>query len=967
MTLDDLMGAAGGTGDDQPPCPILIDSFDVSTPQTPPAAMLSFLGYSTIAFPVGERSRAREVTAQPNNLGITVMALRTGGEQGADDSDDVMKEPVVVAVVQLAMDFDATQWQTGSISVGLVTVPTVQLIYTSEKLDRDQVGIVNARIEKSGVDGLPQLPVPPLGGCLDRWIGNVAFTVGNTVLPLQVSWHDRDGYDLPPAGELEAGSLLRPPGDRTQEGFSRTIGPLRFSGVGLGIADCKLRITVNVELALGPLWLGLYEVGWWVSLDGSLEHGPTWSGAGLDFPVWHPPMPYPPLRLQVALARISQPGMRVSLAGLGLLEVKALLTLFLTGYFGINVDGWVSAFGFAEVTLPENAVGIPGLIVLKSISLGAGGNSTMRVPTAKDVSSFPLVRRLGLEPGEGEGPPGLIAAIQALNELAGEGGWVTPAQGQYWIALGAGLSLIGGFVETNALIVAEFGGSSQKLMVIGTATFTFPKVPAPDKKVIAKLVLDLAISLQWHPAIIFTLDVAIGDGSFFWDERITPTGGLSVYVQDRSYPLGVAFSLGGYHPQYVPPARPAYYPVPPRAGFNVQYSPGLTVRGQGYLAVTANAFQRGMSATWLFSLGNKDGVFSLEAWLGFYFDILVQWNPFYLDASGGFRAGFAATVKIWFVRVRISVEISLQVQFWTPPFGGRFGAKLWFITIEVPFGAPRAGAPPVDWGEFWAMLPEPMSVQPETGVELQGVVPLPDQRAVARTGSREQPILGSAKGFSCTTQAALSVNRITLNGSEFIAIGTPAAIRPMRLRQVDSIHHVTVTRNGTPYNPLGDPDPARRWEVEALRQDVPAAQWGEPVTNANQELTRPATVPGRLAGLRLTIPEPGYSQQSLGPVSAVALAVEPVLPDGLIALRDPAVAGPRAYADPGSVVLIAETVEAKAPARTAVYAQLLDAGVALTPDGDQSLAEYQRRIDNMFTAAPLLTGATAERDVVTGR
>jgi len=304
-----------------------------------------------------------------------------------------------------------------------------------------------------------------------------------------------------------------------------------------------------------------------------------------------------------------------------------------------------------------------------------------------------------------------------------------------------------------------------------------------------------------------------------------------------------------------------------------------------------------------------------------------------------------------FVRVRISVELGIQMQMWGPDFGGRVGAKLWFVTISFPFGAQREGAPPVDWAEFQAQLPSPISLQPEQGVQLEDYVKLDGQNVAARTGSDEHPILASSEGFSCATHAALSTSRITFNGELFADTGVPAQIRPMKLRRVDSVHHVTMTRNGVPYDPRAQAEP---WELQSLRRDEPAAQWGEPIADPNRALTAPGSVPGRLGGLRFVIPAPVYGP-ALGAVGAAALEVEPVLPNGLTPLRDPAPAGPSAQVDSGSVTLIRHTILTSAPVRTECYRQLLAAGVVMTPDSDQNLSEYQRKIDAMFTSPPLIT------------
>ena len=60
------------------------------------------------------------------------------------------------------------------------------------------------------------------------------------------------------------------------------------------------------------------------------------------------------------------------------------------------------------------------------------------------------------------------------------------------------------------------------------------------------------------------------------------------------------FTVGGYHPAYKPPS---YYPIVPRVGINWNLSNVLTVRGEGFFAITPQICMGGGRLLATFSAG----------------------------------------------------------------------------------------------------------------------------------------------------------------------------------------------------------------------------------------------------------------------------------------------------------------------------------------------------------------------------
>ncbi|WDT89838.1 hypothetical protein H0E86_30875 [Streptomyces sp. SCSIO-PteL053] len=162
--------------------------------------------------------------------------------------------------------------------------------------------------------------------------------------------------------------------------------------------------------------------------------------------------------------------------------------------------------------------------------------------------------------------------------------------------------------------------------------------------------MNIGLSLGFSSAEhCLSMDVALLPGSYVLDPSIELTGGIAVYVWTGGGRAGdFVISLGGYHPDY---NVPAHYPRPQRLGFVWSPAGDITVRAEAYAAITPAAFMFGGRLAAVYD----KGVFS--AWFTAHLDVLAQWKPFYLDVRLGISIGVAATIKVWFVRVRISVEV----------------------------------------------------------------------------------------------------------------------------------------------------------------------------------------------------------------------------------------------------------------------------------------------------------------------
>ncbi|MDT0454424.1 hypothetical protein RM550_01550 [Streptomyces sp. DSM 41527] len=707
-----------------------------------------------------------------------------------------------------------------------------------------------------------------------------------------------------------------------------TFGAVRISRIGVGLANGQIFVAFDATLAVGPVELDLIGLG--LGIDANLDVRPRLQGAGIR-------LDKPPLKLSGALESREQAGFSTYLTGLVVVET-GFFALRAAASYARSVDGWSSVFLFGEVAA-QGGQGLfgPPAFQVTAISLGFGVNSTVRTPSIDNVGQFPLVQRLA--GGEDQ------SLEEVLEKLAGPGGWITPRKDQYWGAGGVEFTSFK-FLEARALLLVE-GGQRWQVMLIGRATVALPRSRAA-KQPIARVVVDLAIAYQ-EERHLFSMDAVVAPGSYILDPAAELSGGLSLHIWSKDTTAsgggkGFVFTLGGYHPKF---KIPAYYPKVPRVGW--KWSRGdVVIRSEMYAAVTDGAFMAGGALDARYDRGH--GI-RLEAWFTAHADVLVQWKPFYFELSAGMSIGVAATVKVLFVRVRVSLSVGVSLDLWGPPIGGRVKVKVWFISFTIGIGGGRDSTmPAVEWDEFRMQVPAPLRVVPLHGL-LADVAP---SEVVAREENGD-PLLISADGFAVTTEAAIPASKITLN-DKGLAGGDSGTvnIRPMRRTGVRSHHRVRLHR----YDTLFDDYEKEGWKVELVRQGLPKALWGTPLTSASEALHEDGVLDGCLAGVRFVVPPPKLTE-GLGPVTSQALDVDGQPPSG-IPLRDPAAAGPEPVEDDDSIAKITHRgtgigSDACHAERTGVHTALAALGFA--PGANGTLSGYAERASSTFTDPPLATAA----------
>ncbi|WP_411130194.1 DUF6603 domain-containing protein [Streptomyces sp. x-19] len=863
----------------------------------PPRPLVPALSDLTVHRETESDFAATAHAASPGGTDAHVVVVRTTVDGRAADVDGSLSgvrhvRSAVMAVVEAGTDLDAAVLPLLGLVRGAVTVPHVRFVYCSAALSAVEVEGVNAVIGGGLPAGTPLLPVVE-SGYGAGWSAVVTHQASGAEPGLvAVPWDGEAASWY--AGPVKASALRSSTAGRGAVEVRQ--GPVGVDGVRARFQEDGLHVHLDCTVQAGTLQLVPERLGFALSLEGdgfvprvTLE-GAVVTGGGERITVDGP------------LGLEDGTGSSVALVGTVAARIELVvgeppLSLPMSACWVQEEPGEPAALLlYAEQQAAGGSGAVAGGLypmALSGVSAGFGAHTDLRLPVPGAEGTFPLVQRLDTPAGE----PALTAR-QVLDVLR-NGQWLVVQQGGWWMAGGVEYSIYG-YMHARGLLAAETAGSGG-VVARGRETLRFPptRTLVPTAHVNTDYVL-----LQNADQGLLYYDTTAGPGSYFMDSALRIDGGVSLQLWTHGPQAGwFVLSAGGYHPNYGGGGRPLPRPAP--LGFSWSPGGGITASGQIYGAVTSNTSMFGGRLSLDYSSGGGAiGVdVRLKAWLALRVDAVSSWKPFAVHGTSGLRVGAEATVKVLFIRVRVSGETGADLEFWGPRFGASVTVKFWFISFTLPIGNKRPSIPGITWPELLVQLHRPVSIGLEDGL-LADAAPS-EITARARRGA---PALVSRDGFTLTVDTALPLTLITLNGQaytlpdgSFPDYGPTPSIRPMRAPAITVEARITLTKDGIPFEPH-----EQRWHTEPVTQRLPNALWGPLPSSPNAPLTEEPLLEERPTGLRITVPPP-ETGTSTGPVTDSTLATEP-LPHGNTPLRDPDPQGPRPSTDPHTLDVIAETI-----------------------------------------------------------
>jgi hypothetical protein len=735
---------------------------------------------------------------------------------------------------------------------------SLRIIVASAALEQDSVASLDEILADTGVKPLSDMSGKGDGrGGLQKFnitaellFGSLSRTLS---LPVDEDTFKESPADSPvtePTASEKAGGGEGPAALQAEEATDATkwfevdksMGPVTVRRIGLGYENGRVGIKFDASLQLNVLTFNLEGLGLTYPLDKFTEPSQflkhvefTLDGMGLA-------LGNGPIEIGGSLVRVPPKDLKeLELEGTLLIRT-AVFTFSAFGSYVKLADGTNSVMAFAVLLLELGDPTGTGAFVLTGLAFGFGVNRKLTLPRIEEVHTFPLIQAaMGKQD---------FADLQKLpRELRP---FVLPSPGNFWIAAGIKFNSFG-MVDSFLLVSVAFSsGGDVEIGLLGLSRMATPPLVQPDKAIAcAELALRGVISIAEG---LIKFEARLTQNSFIFSEACQLTGGFAFCVWFAGPHKGdFVISLGGYHPAF---KRPAHYPLVPRLGMQLQIGTELSITGEAYLALTPSCIMAGGKLCAVFKSGG------IEAWFIAYANFLMCWQPFYYQADMGITMGVALRVG----SLAIRLELSVALQLWGSPFGGKAVVSLWIISFTIRFGASVPAAIPLTASEFILKCLPAAKALPAAGdaaaaaKSLPQDISQPDVLSVRITGGllREQevevkdPTTGNSKKhtyrivnahqLSLTAQSVIPCTRFTEltpwpeRTKEVRAELTPEperkkevklkaetalGIRPMGRQSLDSRFKVSIFDSAK--KPVG----AGIFSVSEVTGNVPDALWGK--------------------------------------------------------------------------------------------------------------------------------------------
>lgn len=472
--------------------------------------------------------------------------------------------------------------------------------------------------------------------------------------------------------------------------WTKTVGPLTISSIGIKYDNTLLRITLDASLQLGPLSGSLKGFGIEFPIPSNIKNidlsqvQVLLEGVGLE-------MDQPPIVIAGLLQRY-QVGTDDGYFGGLSIEVEPY-TFTAGGFFGKtlkpdpnpNKDSFKTVFVFADVEGPVIELEFASLNNLQG---GVGYNNQMTMPTVQNVLQFPFL--------VASTQPDPLKVLSAFMTTPPSGvPWFAPDEGSIWIAAGLEAKASQA-LSISAVVCADFSKGDVVLGVFADATAQMPCSVTDDSELLARADLGIIAIVDFGKGT-FRCEGQLSPNSFILDQNCHLTGGFALcyFFTGSGHEGDWVFTLGGYHSAFSPPE---WYPVPPRLAITWQFDTHVSIYGDAYFAVTPKVCMGGGALAISFIAGDLSAQF--KAWA----DFLINYRPFSFMADIGVSVDISYKLKLGCLSHTFHVHFGASLDLHGPPVAGIAHVDWSVCSFDVHFGRSTANQDPVGWLSFVNLL-----------------------------------------------------------------------------------------------------------------------------------------------------------------------------------------------------------------------------------------------------------------------